>query len=179
MKTFDSVDRSAFRWLRQAGSPTAYQLLAGDDEVANLRWAGAHGSLAYAQTAGAPVALKREGFLSPHVLLRDAEGRVMARLDLHFSASRLTVGSEEYVLRRKGFLLPAWQVATSAGQPLLHIETVAEHGLLQGGVVAVEPAGQKIPSLPLLLLVAWYFIVQAWFEEEAAHLSAAAVVATG
>ena len=179
MKGFDSVDRSAFRWLRQAGSPAAYQLLAGDDEVATLRWAGAHGSLAHAQTAGAAFALKREGFLSPHVLLRDPEGRVMARLDLHFSSSRLTVGSEGYVLQRKGFLLPAWQVATSAGQPLLHIETVDEHGNLQGGVAAVEPAGQRDPSLPLLLLIAWYFIVQAWFEEEAARLSAAAVVASG
>ena len=179
MKSFDSVDRSAFRWLRDPGSPRAFQLLAGDDAVARLAWSGPRGSLATAETAGPALTVKRDGFLSPHVLVRDPEGAILARLDLHFSASRLSVGPRRYLLRRRGFLVPAWQVESSEGLPLLHLETVAERGNLEGGVVDVQPPAQGNPDLPLLLLVSWYFIVQAWFEEDAASLSTAAVVTTG
>ena len=179
MKSFDSVDRSAFRWLRLAEAPRAFQLLAGDDPVARLAWSAPHGSLATAETTGPPLTVKRDGFLSPHVLVRGADGEVLARLDLHFSASRLAVGPRRYLLRRRGFLVPAWQVESLQGEPFLHLETVAERGNLEGGVVAVQAPAQGSPDLLLLLLVSWYFIVQAWVEEEAASLSTAAVVATG
>ncbi|MGI0132745.1 MAG: hypothetical protein ACREDK_06620 [Thermoplasmata archaeon] len=179
IRSFESVDRSTFRWLRREGAPTAFDLLSGDDLVASLTWARTHGTLANGGTASDHFTLKREGFLAPHVLARDPRGGVIARLDLHLRSSLLTVGTTSFVLRRKGLLILAWQLATLTGAPLLHIETVAEHGALKGGVVAVEPAARDMGSLPLMLLVSWYYLVQAWFEEEAASVSTAAVVASG
>ena len=169
---FASVDPTAMRWIRPVADKQSYELRAGDTLLARLEWAGRVGSLAHATTADQTWTLKRGGFLQPHVTVRDAGGQDRARLSMHLSAGTLEVpGGGAYRFRRAGLLVPAWQFWDPAGRQIVHIEPVAERTRLSGGLIQVDPEFAKHPVLPLLVTVGWYFIVLAWFEDEAARAS--------
>lgn len=164
-----SVDRSALRWLRTAESPAEFTLSAGNVAVARLRWVQHQGSLAGAETANGAWTLKRGGFLNPHVTVRKSGGgENLARLSVHLSSHRIEiVGGPTYRFHRAGILVPAWKVSTEDGREVLHIEPVREGRTLMAGAALPTPAGIDRPELLLLAVVGWYFIVLAWFEDEA------------
>ena len=160
------------RWIRPTADRHVYELRAGDALLAQLAWPGGAGSLAHASIAGAELSLKRGGFLQPHVTLRDAGGHDLARLSMHLHHGTVLLASgRSFLFRRAGMLVPAWQVSDPAGRLLVHLEPVAERGRLQGGLVQVEPTFVRDPALADLVLLAWYFIHLAWFEDEALHAS--------
>ncbi len=164
-----SVDASAMRWLRTAESPIAFELSSGDRPVARLTWSRPSGSLATLATAGGASTLKRVGYLHP-ILTARAVGETTdrARVSLHLNYHRIELrGGATYRFHRAGILLPAWKVSTESGTELVHVEPVREGRKLAGGAVIVAPAGIGNPELPLLLGLAWYVIVLAWFEDEA------------
>jgi hypothetical protein len=166
---FDSVDRSTLRWLRTEGRPLEFTLSAGDSPVARLRWLRDGGSLARAETGSGEWTLKRGGFLNPHITVRTpGSGVNLARLSVHLSYHAIELArGVAYRFHRAGVLVPAWQVTTDAGREVLHIEPVREGRKLVAGAVLAAPTGVDLPDLLLLVVVAWYFIVLAWFEDEA------------
>jgi hypothetical protein len=166
---FDSVDRSTLRWLRTEESPLEFTLSAGDSPVARIRWFQAGGSLARAETASGEWTLKRGGFLNPHITVRKpGGGENLARLTVHLSYHAIELADGvTYRFHRAGVLVPAWKVTTDAGREVLHIEPVREGRKLVAGAVLVAPTAVDLPELLLLVVVGWYFIVLAWFEDEA------------
>ena len=54
------------------------------------------------------------------------------------------------------------------GQELLHVEPIPEGHKLGAGAVLVE-SGKDDPACLLLVVLSWYFIVLAWFEDETAE----------
>jgi|GEM_PF-381235 len=164
-----SVDRTALRWLRSAETPVEFTLSSGDSEVAKLRWVEHEGSLASAETPAGAWTLKRGGFLNPHITVRKSGvGANLARLSVHLSSHRIeVVGGSSYRFQRAGILVPAWKISTEDGREVLHIEPVREGRKLMGGAALPAPAGIDLPELLLLTVVGWYFIVLAWFEDEA------------
>jgi hypothetical protein len=164
-----SVDRSALRWLRTAESPAEFKLSSGETTVAQLRWAHHGGSLASAASSAGAWTLKRGGFLNPHITVRRAGGgEDLARLSVHLSSHRIEVlGGKTYRFHRAGMLVPAWKVSTMEGQEILHVEPVREGRKLVGGAVLPSPVGGELAELLLLSVISWYFIVLAWFEDEA------------
>lgn len=147
----------------------AFRLESGENEVAELRWVRHGASLARAQTADGIWTLKRGGFLNPHVTLR-AEGATvdLVRVSAHLNAHRIEVsGRGTYRFHRAGLLVPAWKVDTESGQEVLHIEPVREGRKLVGGAILPSTPGAGLPDLLVLTVVSWYFIVLAWFEDEA------------
>lgn len=146
-----------------------FSLSSDTKAVARLRWQQARGSLASAESADGTWTLKRGGFLNPHVIVRRAgtPGEA-ARLTVHLNYHRIQVaGGASFRFHRAGVLVPAWKVTTEDGREVLHIEPVREGRKLEGG--AVLPASDALdrPELLLLTVLAWYFIVLAWFEDEA------------
>jgi len=161
------VDRTNFRWLRTQERPASFSLLSGDAKVATLDWAPGDRSLATLRSAAEEWTLKRGGFLNPHITVRSAE-KVRARLSVHFNYHQVEVaGGRSYRLRRAGMLVPAWKVATGDGQELLHVEPAREGRHLAAGAVVVAPDAAALDDLLLLTVLSWYFIVLAWFEDEA------------
>ncbi len=166
---FASLDATALRWLRTQEAPIAFQLLSGDTLAADLTWKSHGGTLAVARTASATWTLKRVGFLNPRASLR-LEGATsdLARVSIHLNYHRIDiVGAPSYRFHRAGVLLPAWQVTSDSGEQILHIEPVRDGRKLIGGAVVTSARGAKLPELPLLLVLSWYTIVLAWFEDEA------------
>jgi hypothetical protein len=167
MSPLTAVDRTSLRWLRTREHPTAFALLSGDSTVATLEWAQRGGSLATARTASTVWTLKRGGFLNPHVTARSGEEAV-ARLSVHLNYHQIDVsGSRSYRFHRAGVLIPAWQVSSSSAGEVLHIEPAREGRHLTAGAVVVAPGAADLPDLLLLTVLSWYFIVLAWFEDEA------------
>lgn len=169
---FDGADVRAMRWVRTSDPTQTFELRAGDVLLARLAWAKGTGSLARATLADTTWSLKRGGFLQPHVTVRDPEGKDLARLAMHLSRGDLAiVGDGNYGFRRAGLLVPAWQFTDAAGRALAHLEPVAERSRLQGGLLQAGPSLVADPALPLLAVVGWYFVVLAWFEDEAIRAS--------
>ena len=163
---FSAVDRSDFRWLRTGEHPAAFSLLSGESVVATLEWSPGDRSLATLRSASDEWTLKRGGFLNPHITVRVQEA-VRARLSVHLNYHQIDVsGGRSYRFHRAGVLIPAWTVATGAGQEILHIEPAREGRHLSAGAVVVSPNATDLPDLLLLIVLAWYFIVLAWFEDE-------------
>jgi hypothetical protein len=161
-----SVDRSTFRWLRGPDPPVNFSLLSGDAIAATLEWGLKGGSLATARSASAEWTLKRGGFLNPHVTVRSGES-VAARLSVHLNFHQIDLpGGRSYRFHRAGILLPAWQVSSSTGKEVLHVEPAREGRHLRAGAVVVAPEAMELPELLLLIVLSWYFIVLAWFEDE-------------
>ncbi len=172
MRSFASVDRTAMRWIRPAPDRSEYELRAGDALLARLAWAKTVGSLAHADLSEGAWTFKRGGFLQPHVTVRDAAGHDLARLAMHLTQGTVTTASgSSFRFRRAGLLVPAWQFSDAAGRQIVHIEPVAERSRLQGGLVQVDATFESDPALPLLVMLGWYFIVLAWFEDEALRAS--------
>ena len=163
-----SVDRSAFRWLRSAQHPTAFSLLSGDSPVARLAWSRPTGSAAIATSAEGSWTLEHRGFLNPTVVVR-AEGQrtPIARLTAHVNHHTIEVaGGSTYRLHRAGMLLPAWKVTSANGEEVLHIEPAAEGRNLVAGAVLPSASETARADLLVLVLLSWYFVVLAWFEDE-------------
>jgi len=161
------VDQSTFRWLRERDHPEAYSLRSGETTVATLEWAQSGSSLATLRSTTGEWTLKRGGFLNPHITAR-VDTALQARLSVHLNYHEISVaGGRSYRFHRAGVLVPAWKVTSPSGTELVHIEPVREGRHLVAGAVVVSDAGIGSPDLLLLIALPWYFIVLAWFEDEA------------
>lgn len=165
---FSNVDRSALRWLRTQDAPAGFSLLSGEQEVGSVAFVRSAGSLAVARSAERAWTLKRAGFLAPGVVVRQENGlETVAHLSAHLRRHDISMqGGLSYSLRRSGHLPPAWKVSGDRGEEVLHIEPVAEGRHLRAGAVLVS-SRRDAPELLLLNLIAWYFVVLTWFEDEA------------
>jgi hypothetical protein len=166
---FPAANSTAFRWLRTREDPLEFDLLAEDRPLATLVWKSGGRSVTTARTADGSWTLKRGGFLNPQVTIRPVgKEQNAARISVHLNYHRIDVtGGPSYRFHRAGVLLPAWQVSTDAGEEVLHIEPVREGRKLVGGAVVTNADAVKRPELPILVVISWYFIVLAWFEDEA------------
>ena len=166
---FSSVDRSTLRWLRTNEDPEEFTLSSGESSVATLRWVRRGGSLATAETPDGVWTLKRGGFLNPHVTVRtQGSDAVRARLSVHLNHHELALeNGQVYRFRRAGMLVPAWKLTTLQGTEVLHIERVRVGRKLPAGAVLAASTAVDLPELLLLVVLSWYFIVLAWFEDEA------------
>jgi hypothetical protein len=166
---FDSVDATSLRWLSRSEQPRVFELLAGEQPLATLSWKAGSGSLTEVQTSQGTWTLKRIGFLNPTITVRKAGGTEnIARLSVHWRSHRIEVaGGPSYRFHRAGLLVPAWQVTTEDGHEVLHIEPVREDRKLVAGAVVAPAAASRLPEFALLAVISWYFIVLAWFEDEA------------
>lgn len=178
MKRIEDVDAENLRWTR-TGDPHSYQLLDGSEPVAILRWEKPVGSLATGETAAGRWTLKRGGFLSPSVTVRDRDsGAELAVLHVQLRTSSLQVrGGSTYTWTRTGFWVPAWQFEDPNGVSLVHFEPVRKGVHLEGGLVEVSAQGKGSPNLLLLLVLGWYFVVLAWIEDESAAAVGAVIAA--
>lgn len=179
MKKLSDVDLDNLRWTR-SGEPHSYQLKSGDDTVASLHWENPVETHATAEAEGIRWTLKRSGFVSPVVTVRDAEtDKPVGALHVHLSNSLLQLPSGvTYRWTRTGFWIPAWEFQDMTGKELVDVEPVREEARLEGGLVEVSPLGKGSPDLLLFLVLGWYFIVQAWIEDDAVTASRVILDAT-
>jgi hypothetical protein len=174
MKKLSDADLDELRWMR-AGEPHLYQLVSGSETVATLHWDRPAETHASAEAEGTHWTIRRSGFLTPMVAVQEApDGKQLALLHVHLNSGLLQVsGGSTYRWSRTGFWIPAWEFQDPTGRELVDFEPVREGTRLDGGLLEVTATGKADPNLLLLLVLGWYFIVQAWIEDDAIAASRA------
>ena len=145
-------------WVQPAARRREYELRAGDDVVATLRFQ--RGSLADAEAEGEHWTFKRQGFWQPRVTVRvpgsDAD---VAIFRAHWAGG----GMLEFASGRATRLSSAnfWQsewVWQEKAQPLILFK--GRHGIVKArGAVEIQSGSAGLPDTPLLVLLGWYLIL--------------------
>ena len=159
MKTIAGQDARTLTWAHPHPFQSQYELRAGDDLLATLRWRSAFGSLADAEAADGHWTFKRVGFLKPSISVRIAGAdEDLAAFRVHWDgAGELVLGDgRRYEWRPANFWHTQWAWTDAAGAPLLHFRPAH---LVRQADVEVSPAALAVPDLSLLSLLGWYLMV--------------------
>jgi hypothetical protein len=181
MRSIREVAEQTLRWTQPSALAREYELRAGDETLATLRWQKAFGSLALAESADGEWTFKRSGFLSPRVTVRapgsETELAVFRPGWRGEGALRLSDG-RGYQWANTSFWRSEWAFADEAGEPLVRFKTEFEPTtgfafFKQAAEVTFEHRGHSLADLSLLTLLGWYLMVL--MAEDAAGAAAGAV----
>jgi hypothetical protein len=181
MKPLRAVADQPLEWTKGSGQKREYELRAGQEVVALLRWDKAFGSLAAATASEGEWTFKRSGFFSPRVTTRllGSETEVLV-----FKPTWRCEGTVEcssgarFRWLNTGFWRSEWTFASENGDPLVHFKL---HSALlkQSAEVRVEPGAASLPELSLLALLGWYVLVLMSQDAGATAAGAAVAAAAG
>lgn len=161
MRSIRDVAGQEFIWEQPHALERRYELRAGDETLATLRWQKRLGTLAVAETADARWTFKRAGFWHPRVTVR-AEG---SDTDLAVftpgwtgSGTLNTAAGHTYRWIAANIWQSAWRWSDTADTPLVRF--ASRQGLTRVSA-QVEPtsAGEGLDDLPLLVTLGWYLLI--------------------
>lgn len=160
MKRLEQVVGLPLQWMQPSAWREAYELRAGEDVVATLRFRSAFGSFATAETADDCWTFKRVGFWQTRVTVR----RCGASEDLAVFHNNTWSGGGTLVFpddRRYRASTNVWQTRyewqTEPGEPLVRFDI---GGFFHySAQVVIQPAALRLPQLPLLITLGWYLAV--------------------
>ncbi|MFO7167460.1 MAG: hypothetical protein DIU80_005460 [Chloroflexota bacterium] len=174
MRKIAELAGAALAW-RQPSMSAEYELLAGGELAATLRFRSAWGSLATAESADGCWTFKRVGFWQTRVTVRRCEADEDIAEYKHNTWSgggTLTLaGGREYQASTN-----LWQTEmtiAAGGEPLLRYRN---DGVLRlSGSMEILPDAARLPELPWMAMFGWYLVVMMYRD---AGTVAATTVAT-
>lgn len=175
MKRLAEVTGLPLQWMQPGAWREAYELRAGDDVIATLRFRSAFGSLATAETAQDCWTFKRVGFWKTRVTVRRCEaGEDMAVFHNNTwkGGGTLELADGRRYLASTNTWLTRYEISDEAGESLL---LFAIGGVFrQSAQVTIQPAAVRPDTLPLLLTLSWYLVVMMHQDSAAATVVVAA-----
>jgi hypothetical protein len=183
-KTLSTVAGGPLYWIQPKTFERRFELRAGDGSlVASLRWERACGTLATAVSAEGGWTFKRVGFLNPRVTVREVGGEenVAIYYPKFWGDGVLECpGGRVYQWRSTNFWRNHWCFADADGNVLLCFKPGRGKSRWSDlfktqAIVDVEPQGQAVAELPLLVLLGWYLMIL--HQDDAAAGAAAAASA--
>jgi hypothetical protein len=152
------LDESELEWRQLETGRRLYQLTRNGETIANLRFEKRCGSLATGEYGQGKWTLKRTGFLSPRVLIREAGSDAdIAMFTPGWTGSgwlAFTSG-RRYHLRPTNFWATEWAFVAEDGSPTVIL--TGPHGLFkQGGHARVTESAASLPETPVMILLIWY-----------------------
>ncbi len=175
MKRLSEVTGLPLQWMQPSAWREAYELRAGDDLVATLRFRSTFGSFATAETAGDCWTFKRVGFWKTRVTVRLCEaGEDLAVFHNNTwdGGGTLELADGRRYLASTNFWQTRYELQTEAGDPLLRFDIGGV--FRQSAGVIVEPAAVRLAELPLLITLGWYLAVMMHQDSSAAAVVVAA-----
>ena len=170
MIPLSSAVSSELTWSRIPHSRN-YELKLNDEVVGKLVHPSIWSSDFVAETEDGRWTLRRGGFLGTGSEIVDAASQQQIaafKSAWGGSGALIFADGQSFYLKCRGWWHPVWSVTTESGQPVLELHTREK---------TVElPAGATVPEsrLSLLVLFAWYRVLQA--EEDAASAATVAAV---
>jgi hypothetical protein len=144
----------------------SFELRAGDNLFATLKFRTAIGSLATAESAVGTWTFKRVGFFKPQVTVR------VKGYEQNLAVYRLKWGSAEgvlefadgetYVWKLANFWATRYQIVDAEGNPLISYTSKIDNAsdlLKDQARIEIAPETRDKDKLALLLLTGWYLIV--------------------
>jgi hypothetical protein len=151
---------SNLKWVQPSAFRNDYELRAGDEVAASLRFRSAFGSFATGESADGCWTFKRVGFFQTRVTIRQCgeESDVATLKNNTWSGG----GTLEFPNGRKllvttSFWQTSLQFTTDSGSPLVQFNT---GGMIHlNATVDIDPAAADLTELPLIVLLGWYLVV--------------------
>ena len=178
MRTIREVAGQELVWVQPARMKQSFELRAGDEVVATLRWE--RSSLATGETAGQQWTFKREGFWHPRITVRVPGSDDNVAL---FNPGWTGGGTLELAQGRTlhfgaaNFWRSEWAWEEKKDSPLVRFKS--HPGLLKTeGQVEIEASAAESSDLPLLVVLGWYLLILFARDTSAQAGATAAVVAS-
>jgi hypothetical protein len=161
MKTILNIGQQELTWAQPRKHKREYELRAGTEVVATLRWQNRHSQVAAGEAAQGRWTFERLGFLHPHVEARqDQSDLELARFQPHWRGGGTLEfpDGRRFDLRPTSFWNAEWAWTTTNNDLLLRI-TRESRRVQHKGYVDLLPTASDIPELSLLILLGWYLVL--------------------
>lgn len=149
------------KWVQPAGSKMEYELRAGDEVIAALRFRSSFGSFATATSADGTWTFKRVGFFQTKVTIRAAESDTDLAVfenNTWKSGGTLKFPNGREFLANTNFWANQWNFATESGEPLISYRKIS--GVIHlSSAVEIHPLAKGMPEMPLMVMLGWYLIL--------------------
>ncbi len=179
MRTIREIGQQELTWTQPRKSRRDYELRAGEEALATLRWDRQQRQVAAGEAAEGRWTFRRQGFLHQQVEARLSESElVIARFQpLWRGGGTLELpDGQRFGLRPTSFWNAEWAWTTAGNDILLRIKRAARPSATKGQVDLL-PGASALPEVSLLILLGWYLIMLAADDATTATI-AASVAAT-
>jgi hypothetical protein len=177
MKHLSEVGDRDLKWLQPQALKQEYELRAGDEVVATLRFKTAFGSLATAESAEGCWTFKRLGFWHPRVTVRacgDETDLAVFKSRTWNNGGTLELPDGRRYLADLNFWATRYQFTTETDEVLLRYTSIGGFAHFSAKV-DVMPDFARQAELPWLIMLGWYLrILVSW--DSAAAVSATTAV---
>jgi hypothetical protein len=165
-------------WVQPARTQQAFELQAGDEVVASLRFERT--SLAIGEADGHRWTFKREGFWHPRVTVRvpDSDDNTAIFQPSWSGGGTLELPGRILRFGAANFWHSQWDWQEGDKQLLVHFKS--HHGFMKmEGQVEIEPEAVALSELSLLVVLGWYLLVLFARDAASGGATAAIVASTG
>lgn len=169
MKQLTEVTGLPLQWMQPSARREAYELRAGEDVIATLRFRSMFGSMATAETADDCWTFKRVGIWKTRVTVRrcDADQDLAVFYNHTWQdGGALELASGRRFLASTNTWLTRYEIKDEAGDSLLVFNI---GGIFrQSAWVEIQPAAAGLAELPMLISLGWYLAVMMYQDGGAA-----------
>ena len=162
MKKLSEIGTQLLTWVRPNAFQREYELLAGEERVAILKWESTFGSLVSIQTAEEKWLVERSGFRWRRVRMhREADPLNDASFTFGwFGAGVLDCPrGGNYRWRRTKFWRSEWSFTGTSDFPIVQFRLRRVSFKSRGEIELAENASLHRDDIPLLILLGWYLML--------------------
>lgn len=148
-------------WRQPSQLRQEYEMVAGEEIVATLRWRKNVGTTAVARSPDGTWTFKAAGFLNPRVTVR------LPTSDYDFAVFRArntgegeleAMADQRFIWRCVNFWQNTWAFFNPQGERLLQLRAEPS-GAKTTGILTIEPKSAQHPESGYLVVLGWYLLV--------------------
>lgn len=163
-------------WVQLRAWKMEYELRAGDELSATLRFRSSFGSFATAESADGCWTFKRVGFWKPRVTIRGCGTDLdiaIFKNNTWSGGGTLEFPDGRKILASTNFWQTNFEFKTEAGEELVRFKT---GGLVRlSAKVEIQPDQAGKPELPWVVMLGWYLVVMMYVDTVTATSAVAAI----
>jgi hypothetical protein len=160
MRSIAEVVDSELIWRRPSATKMEYELRAGDETIATVRFRSMWGSFATGESADGCWTFKRVGFWQTRATIRPCGSDIdiaTFRNNTWSGGGSLELSDGQKFLATTNFWQTNYEFQTQAAAPLFRLKS---HGfLLLSAQLEILPLARSMPELPWMAMFGWYSLV--------------------
>ncbi len=161
MNVLNETNVGSLSWVQPSAMHREFELHAGDNVLAKVRWEDIWGAKVSAESAEGTYLFDHSGFLHPHVSVQDTRtGAEVALNECNWNDTDLLKFPDGRQYRTRRVNRFGWEVVDANGERILYNELNYSMTKFNGHVEITEK-GHALPAseLSLIIMLAWYIAV--------------------
>lgn len=158
------------KWVQPHAMKREYELRAGDEIAATLRFRNAFGSFAAAAGADGEWTFKRVGFLQTRVTIRAAGSEndlAVFKNNTWKGGGTLELPDGRSYPADTNFWATRYAFKTETGEPLIRYRKIGGF-LHMSSAVEIDPLARHMPEMPWMVMLGWYLTLMMYSDSAAA-----------